>query len=185
MKYFSLYENNIILLLNCQVFSQTRLQMAIPLNMFSALARLHFKQVFYQLISPTLESMYQEAQIVLKIAENTLVLKVPPTEIGFQFVSEYGNQIPCCVTAIYNPAQALVASEAGARYIAVYVNRATHSMIETRSLRRVFAHHQTIRRGRVVHKSTIVSYSRQKAVRFSELFTDLAGILPKILAYRC
>jgi transaldolase len=31
---------------------------------------------------------------------------------------------PCCVTAVYTPAQALVAAEANARYVAVYVNRA-------------------------------------------------------------
>jgi transaldolase len=99
-----------------------------PYEVLNELAKLNFRQLFYQLVSPTLESMYQEAQIALKIAESTLVLKIPPTEVGFQFVSRYGNQIPCCVTAVYSPAQALVAGEAGARYIAVYVNRATRLM---------------------------------------------------------
>jgi transaldolase len=99
-----------------------------PLDVFNALAQLNFKQIFYQLVSPALESMYPEAQTALKIAESTLVLKIPPTEVGFQFVSRYGDQIPCCVTAVYSPAQALVAGEAGARYIAVYVNRATRLM---------------------------------------------------------
>ena len=39
-----------------------------------------------------------------------------------------GSEFPCCVTAIFDPAQALVAREAGARYIAVYVNRATKQL---------------------------------------------------------
>lgn len=99
-----------------------------PYEVLNELAKLKFKQVFYQLVSPTLESMYQEAQTALNIAENTLVLKIPPTDLGFQFVSRYGSQIPCCVTAVYSPAQALVAGEAGACFIAVYVNRATRLM---------------------------------------------------------
>ncbi|MBT6046483.1 MAG: transaldolase, partial [Candidatus Scalindua sp.] len=35
------------------------------------------------------------------------------------------QEIPCCVTAIYSSAQAMVARESGVRYIAVYVSRAT------------------------------------------------------------
>ena len=99
-----------------------------PSGVFRNLANLKFRQIFYQLVSPSLDSMYQEAQTAKKIAEDALVLKIPPTKVGFQFVSQYGNQIPCCVTAVYSPAQALVACEAGARYIAVYVNRATRLM---------------------------------------------------------
>jgi transaldolase len=99
-----------------------------PYKALNDLAKLKFRQLFYQLVSPKLDSMYQEAQTALKIAENTLVLKIPPTDVGFQFVGRYGSQFPCCVTAVYGPAQALVAGEAGARYIAVYVNRVTRLM---------------------------------------------------------
>jgi len=53
-----------------------------------------------------------------------LVLKIPPTLTGFQFVRQCA-EYPCCVTAVYSPAQALIASEVHARYVAVYVNRAT------------------------------------------------------------
>ena len=99
-----------------------------PGEVLSALAQLKFEQLFYQLVSPTLESMYLEAKLIAKIAGNTLVLKLPPNQTGFQFTSRYGNQFLCCVTAVYSPAQALVAREAGARYVAVYVNRATRLM---------------------------------------------------------
>jgi len=93
-----------------------------------ALAELEFGQVFYQLVSNSMEGMLGEAEFVANILENSLVLKIPPTEIGFRFVSKFENQYVCCITAIYGPTQALVAHEAGARYIAVYVNRATRLM---------------------------------------------------------
>ena len=66
--------------------------------------------------------------MVFEIVGNALVLKVPPTKASYQFVARYGEQFPCCVTAVFSPTQALVAREAGARYVAVYVNRATRQM---------------------------------------------------------
>jgi transaldolase len=88
------------------------------------LARLEMGPLFYQLVSPTLEGMHKEMGLAAKIVGPALVLKVPPTQTGFQFVSQC-VEYPCCVTAVYSPAQALVACEAGASYVAVYVNRAT------------------------------------------------------------
>jgi len=99
-----------------------------PGEVFSALAQLKFEQMFYQLVSPTLEGMYLEAELASTVAGSALVVKVPPNEAGFQFSSRFGDQFPCCVTAVYSPGQALVAREAGARYVAVYVNRATRLM---------------------------------------------------------
>ncbi len=93
-----------------------------------ALATLKFKQIFYQLVSIPLDQMYKEAKLVFEIVGKTLVLKVPPTKTGYQFVARYREQFPCCITAVFSPAQALVAREAGARYVAIYVNRATHQM---------------------------------------------------------
>jgi transaldolase len=95
-----------------------------PRQVLSSLARLEMGPLFYQLVSTTLDDMVKEMQIATEIVGPSLVLKIPPIKFGFQFVSQYTG-LPCCVTAIYSPAQALVAAEAGARYIAVYVNRAT------------------------------------------------------------
>ena len=92
------------------------------------LAALEFHQVYYQLVSQNMEDMLIEARIAAEIVKNGLICKIAPTENGFRFVAKYGNEIPCCVTAIFDPAQALVAREAGARYIAVYVNRATKQL---------------------------------------------------------
>jgi transaldolase len=88
------------------------------------LAQLSMRPLFYQLVSQTLEGMHRELESAARIVGSGLILKVTPTRSGFQFVSQC-TEHPCCVTAVYSPAQALVASEVNARYIAVYVNRAT------------------------------------------------------------
>ncbi|HEU4746635.1 MAG TPA: transaldolase family protein [Anaerolineales bacterium] len=90
-----------------------------------ALAQLNFRQVFYQLVSQDSDAMLVEACEATGLVKHGLILKIPPTENGFRFVAQHGDTFPCCVTAIFDPVQALVAREAGARYIAVYVNRAT------------------------------------------------------------
>lgn len=111
------------------------------------LAALELHQVYYQLVSQNMEDMLIEARIAAEIVKNGLICKIAPTENGFRFVAKYGNEIPCCVTAIFDPAQALVAREAGARYIAVYVNRATKQLGDgsalVRDLANVLAGSQT------------------------------------------
>ena len=99
-----------------------------PQIVLKELAALEFHQVYYQLVSQNVEDMLIEAHKATEIVKTGLVCKIAPTENGFRFVAEYGNEIPCCITAIFDLAQALVAREAGARYIAVYVNRATKQL---------------------------------------------------------
>jgi transaldolase len=95
-----------------------------PQTVLMELAHLKIGPVFYQLVSRTLEGMHREMGMAAEILGSALVLKVPPTENGFRFVAQC-TDFPCCVTAIYSPAQALVAREAKAAFAAVYVNRAT------------------------------------------------------------
>jgi len=99
-----------------------------PHQILHALAALKFKQIFYQLVSTTLHQMDEEAKRVFEIAGDDLVLKIPPTETSYQFVARFGEQFQCCVTAVFSPTQALVARETGARFVAIYVNRATRQM---------------------------------------------------------
>lgn len=89
------------------------------------LAGLNMGLLFYQLVSSCKEDMLKEAHLAKEIAGDQLVLKVPPTEQGFQIIPHLPPEIPCCITALYSAAQAVVARESGVRYIAVYVNRAT------------------------------------------------------------
>ena len=90
-------------------------------------ARLGMEEVFYQLVSTTLDGMRREMVQASKIVGAALVMKVPPTQVAFQFVNQCPD-VPCCVTAVYSPAQALIARESKARYVAVYVNRASRLM---------------------------------------------------------
>ncbi|KHE90318.1 MAG: hypothetical protein K8F52_16395 [Candidatus Scalindua rubra] len=89
------------------------------------LADLNMGLLFYQLVATCKEDMLKEAQRAKEIAGAQLVLKLPPTKQGFQIIPHLPQEIPCCVTAIYSVAQALVARGSGVRYIAVYVSRAT------------------------------------------------------------
>jgi len=99
-----------------------------PEVVLKGLAELEFHQVYYQLVSRDLEDMSVEARKASQIVKEGLILKIAPTENGFRFVAKHANEFPCCVTAVFDPAQALIAREAGARYVAVYVNRATKQM---------------------------------------------------------
>ncbi len=96
-------------------------------TVLASLAHLEIGPLFYQLVSTTLDDMCKEMELAAKVAGPALVLKVSPTQVGFQFVDQCVD-IPCCVTAVYSPAQALIARETNARYVAVYVNRATRLM---------------------------------------------------------
>lgn len=89
------------------------------------LADLNIGFLFYQLLSTGKESMLKEVQLAKEIAGDQLVLKLPPTKQGFQIIPHLPHGIPCCVTAVYSVAQALVARESGVRFIAVYVSRVT------------------------------------------------------------
>jgi transaldolase len=95
-----------------------------PKATLAALARLEMGHLFYQLTAPTMEGMLEEMKLAAKLVGRRLVLKVPPTPLGFRFVSQV-VQYPCCVTAVFSAAQALAARAARAQYVAVYVNRAT------------------------------------------------------------
>jgi transaldolase len=82
-------------------------------------------EICYQLTAPDLEGMLAEGWAASSILGEQSVLKIPATAVGFQALARLSKRIPCAVTAIFSPAQALVAAAAGARYIIPYVNRST------------------------------------------------------------
>ena len=82
-------------------------------------------ELYYQLCATDFETMVREAHRAAEIVGDKLVLKIPATELGFRATAYLSKNIACSVTAIYSPAQAAIASEAGAKYAIAYVNRAT------------------------------------------------------------
>ncbi len=97
-------------------------------SLLPAIKQLSTGPVFYQLMSTNFEQMIAEAYHVREILDKQLVLKLPPNDLGFQVCAQLSSKFACCPTAIYAPAQALIARETGAQYIAVYVNRASRLM---------------------------------------------------------
>ena len=96
-----------------------------PAKVLQMLGEYPVAEVFYQVKSTNLAAMQQEANAAYDILGEKLVVKIPPTEIGFKFATKLVTKFPICITAIFSPAQALIAKEIGAVYIAVYINRAT------------------------------------------------------------
>jgi transaldolase len=82
-------------------------------------------ELYYQLCATDFAGMVTEARKAQEIIGEKLVLKIPATELGFRVTAHLAKEITCSVTAIYSPAQAAIASEAGAKYAITYVNRAT------------------------------------------------------------
>lgn len=98
------------------------------------LAHLTNGPVFYQLMSGSVGEMMTEAQRAKDLLGDQLVLKMPPTEACFTVAAEISSSIPVCITAVYSAAQAMVAEAAGARYIALYFNRARRLLPDADSM---------------------------------------------------
>lgn len=80
--------------------------------------------VFYQLTKHDLDDMNKEYIQFKDIAQN-LGFKIPCTLTGLQFAARISNNSTVAVTSIFNPSQAYMAIQAGARYAIPYVNRTT------------------------------------------------------------
>jgi transaldolase len=96
-----------------------------PIECLKQLAAISPGELYYQLCATDFAEMVTEARKAQEIIGDKLVLKIPATELGFRVTAHLAKEIACSVTAIYSPAQAAIASEAGAKYAIAYVNRAT------------------------------------------------------------
>lgn len=81
--------------------------------------------VFVQLVSADNAEREAEGRALHALSPSQVHLKVPCTLEGLQLIARLSAQIPCAATAVYSPAQAWLAAQAGARYAIPYVNRAT------------------------------------------------------------
>ncbi|MGL5058980.1 MAG: transaldolase family protein [Microcoleus sp.] len=96
-----------------------------PDDTLKQLAQVSPGELYYQLLASDFEGMVAEGKAAFKLIGRQTVLKVPATAAGFQAVAHLSEEIPCAVTAIYSPAQAVISAAAGAKYAIAYVNRAT------------------------------------------------------------
>ena len=89
------------------------------------LAQLSPGELYYQLMGTEVETMIAEGHQAYQLIGEKTVLKIPATAKGFQALAQLSSDIACSITAIYSPAQAAIAAEAGAKYAIAYVNRAS------------------------------------------------------------
>jgi transaldolase len=110
-----------------------------PEVLLPRLAQISPGPVFYQLTALNMSDILKEAEKAEQMVGKQLVLKIPPNQLGFEACTRLSGRIPCCVTAIYHPAQALVAQAAGAAYAVVYFHRAMNRMPDGMKLVREMA----------------------------------------------
>jgi transaldolase len=85
-------------------------------------------RVFYQLTGQGLDAMVLEGQAAFGVSPSQVALKVPCTLDGLRALARLSLEIPCAITTIFDPAQAVLAREAGARYIVPYFHRSAELM---------------------------------------------------------
>lgn len=103
------------------------------------LRRFNKDRIYYQLFGDSVDLMCAEADKAADILGKKLVLKIPPSRLGFAALSKLAVQHFCSVTALYDVSQAVCAIEAGAKEVIVYVNRAQKLMGDGIRLVREFA----------------------------------------------
>lgn len=82
------------------------------------------KKLFAQVIGSTEEEIIADALLLREKADHELIVKIPVTQEGIGAIKRLALQgIPTLATAVYTPMQAIVAAQAGASYVAPYVNR--------------------------------------------------------------
>ncbi len=81
--------------------------------------------VFYQLTANTVEERRAEGDRMLSLCPDQLGIKIPASTENMSLVSYFSDKAPVAVTALFGPAQAYLAIEAGASYVLPYVNRTT------------------------------------------------------------
>lgn len=90
----------------------------------AALLTLFDGTVFYQVTADTPQGRLDEASEIGGRYPGRVVIKLPATTENLSLAPKLPG-IAVCITAAFSPAQAYLAAQAGARYVAVYVSRAT------------------------------------------------------------
>ena len=79
--------------------------------------------VFAEVIAADAEGMIREGR-ELAAVDKSVTVKIPMTEAGLTAVSTLSKEgISVCCTLVFSAAQALLASNAGARYVAPFIGR--------------------------------------------------------------
>ena len=82
------------------------------------------KELHVQLIETDYDKMIEEAQAIVKFLGKNTFVKIPVTDVGLKVTKTLSDMgIGVTVTAVLSAAQAMLASNAGAAYVAPYISR--------------------------------------------------------------
>jgi transaldolase len=85
--------------------------------------------VFYQTTAASAEGRVEQALEAHSLRPGAVVVKLPATIENYAIVARLAPRgIPFCITAAASAAQAYLAAQAGAAYVAPYVNRLTRQL---------------------------------------------------------
>lgn len=91
--------------------------------------------VFYQPVATEPVLAEREARTAHGLDGDRVVVKLPARLAQFGIAARLvTDEIPCAITAVYSPGQALIAAEVGATWVIPYVDRARRLLGEDRGL---------------------------------------------------
>ncbi len=89
----------------------------------------------YQPTGPTPEAMCEEARAAAALAPERVVIKLPATALGVRAAATLRDEgLRRALTAVYAPAQALLAQALGCEWVIPYVDRAERQGLDSGSL---------------------------------------------------
>jgi transaldolase len=96
-----------------------------PEQVIAELCELCPGPVFFQPVAQDAKGLEKKGRRFSALSPSQVVLKIPASLQNLAVMSRISAEIPCAATAVFSPAQAYLAAEAGARYVIPYVNRMT------------------------------------------------------------
>ena len=82
------------------------------------------KELHVQVTATTYEEILEEAELLIAFLGKNTFIKVPATDVGLRATAEMNRRgIRVTMTAVLSAAQAMLASNSGATYVAPYVSR--------------------------------------------------------------
>ena len=86
--------------------------------------------ICYQPTSSTFSEILDEARAASALAPQRIVIKLPATLEAIRVATPLvGDGVSCALTAVYSPAQALLAHETGCKWVIPYVDRAARQSV--------------------------------------------------------
>ncbi|MFP7695824.1 transaldolase family protein [Trueperella sp. LYQ143] len=94
-------------------------------DLYAALNELHIEIIMFQAVGSSALEMSQHARNIAQLGSNVIV-KIPAAPIGYETIAALTAEefpAPILLTAVYHPAQAVIACELGCWGIAPYAGR--------------------------------------------------------------